>query len=978
MNFQGYILIFDEIVSVDMEADSKLDARIDFEAIGELLEKYYKVKKSEELKRYNEEMTKKDFVLPLFEALGWNVYNKSKRNDMISAEEAISKKRVDYGFWLNETPKFYLEAKSLKETEIVFGKGYDKQAINYSWLKSCNWAILTNFETLAVFNAEKPEGEWFFTLKSEDYLTSGKEQLELLSKKGFEENSLDKVATKYGKKIQRRPVDKQLLSDLIHFREILSKDILKSNPDKNLSQDDLDEAVQRIIDRLIFIRHTEDRGIESNELQANFRQWSAQGSGNLIKKIREVYRRYDNSYNSKLFSEHLSDTLKVSNEALGEVIQGLYSPEGTYSYDFFAIESDTLGSIYEQYLGNILKKTPKRAKLEESKTHRKEQGIYYTPSYIVDYIVKNTVGEYIKTHTPEEIKYVKILDPACGSGSFLVRAYKELETYWKENSDFTQLTLESKDFYSKKVEILKNNIFGVDLDSKAVEITQLNLLLEISEKKQRLPILQSNIKVGNSLVDDASVTNNAFNWNEQFPQILSDGGFDIVIGNPPYVRQEAQEEWFKNYAKKRFQVYAPTADMYIYFIEKSHNILKRNGIFGIICSNKFMRAKYGTPLRLFLASQTTLRKFVDFGELPIFEDAATFPVIVFTLNNPTSSQNFTYASLKRLDFLSLENEVKISGENLDQRAISGESWTLVDSQKMKIISKVRNAGIPLKDYVKDDIYRGILTGLNKAFVLDRSTRDKLIAEDLKSIELIKPFVVGDSIRKYHIRHDDKYLIFIPNGWTNEHCARSEDGWKYLSTNYPAIVNHLTKFESEAKVRYDKGEFWWELRSCDYYSEMEKPKIVFPDIAKESRFSFDNKGMYVGNTAYIIPKEDYYLLAILNSRLIFSYFKRSASVLGDPDKGGRLRWIYQDVAKIPIRTINPSVESEVYTAEKLKELVVRILDLNQELLKLGDVITDSRGKLVADIKGIEYKIDRMVYDLYGLTVEEQEIVDDEFQ
>ena len=160
----------------------------------------------------------------------------------------------------------------------------------------------------------------------------------------------------------------------------------------------------------------------------------------------------------------LQDDLYIENEALQEVIEGLnQSKDNSYRYDFSIIESDVLGNIYEQYLGNILKSTPKRAKLEESKTHRKEQGIYYTPSYIVDYIVKNTVGEYIKTHTPEEIRKVRIVDPACGSGSFLIRAYRELENYWKQNSDFAQLTLDSEEFYSKKVEILKNNIFGVDL-----------------------------------------------------------------------------------------------------------------------------------------------------------------------------------------------------------------------------------------------------------------------------------------------------------------------------------------------------------------------------------------------------------------------------------------------------------------------------------------------------------------------------------
>ena len=442
-----------------------LNDRIDFERISELVSRYEQIKKSGEIRKYNEESTKKDFILPLFEALGWNTSNRAKRNDSISAEETISKKRVDYGFRINGIPKFYLEAKSLKEEDIQSNAKYVTQAIDYAWMKSCSWAILSNFETIAVYNADWKSGYFggnlFFVLHPNDFLTD--DRFRKLSKESFERNELDGLASKYGKKQVKNPINKQLLLDMISFRESLSKGIVKNNQDKHLSQDDIDESVQRILDRLIFIRNAEDRGLEENRLLSDVRQWSSKGKGELVKEISKVYSYFDDQYNSKLFAKHLCDDLYIDNSELQEVIEGLnHSKDGSYRYDFSIIESDVLGNIYEQYLGNILKSTPKRAKLEASKTHRKEQGIYYTPSYIVDYIVKNTVGEYIKTHSPEEIRNVKILDPACGSGSFLIKAYKELENYWKANSDFSQLTLDSEEFYSKKVEILKNNIFGVD------------------------------------------------------------------------------------------------------------------------------------------------------------------------------------------------------------------------------------------------------------------------------------------------------------------------------------------------------------------------------------------------------------------------------------------------------------------------------------------------------------------------------------
>lgn len=532
--------------------------KIDFERITELIKKYNDDKSEGKIKKYTEEQTKAVFITPFLKALGWNTENRQNRNDSVSYEENIAGKRSDYGFSISGITKFYLEAKSLKEEDIIFGTDYDKQAVNYAWLKSCSWAVLTNFETLAVYNADSSKPEWAFTLRADEYLSkNGKEKLKLLSKIGFEEGLLDTWASENGKKPMKRSVDKQLLQDMIHFREVLSKDIKKNNP--QVSEDDIDETVQRTLDRLVFIRNAEDREYEQKELKSNYNQWSRKENGHLIKKVRELYQHYRKVYNSGLFGKesetiHISDQVDVSNEALSEVIRGLYSPkDANYSYNFAVLDADVLGKIYEQYLGNILKQTPKKAKLEESKTHRKEQGIYYTPSYIVDYIVKNTVGEYIKTHTHDEIKKVRILDPSCGSGSFLIGAYKELQNYWinyyKKNKDISESArtvsqtkfnpeMEGNEieFYSTKTEILKNNIFGVDLDPKAVEIAQLNLLLQISESKQKLPLLQNNIKVGNSLIDDPSVSERAFKWEEEFPEIMKEGGFDIVIGNPPYVR----------------------------------------------------------------------------------------------------------------------------------------------------------------------------------------------------------------------------------------------------------------------------------------------------------------------------------------------------------------------------------------------------------------------------------------------------------
>ena len=644
---------------------SEENYNIDFERIQELILKYQDKKYSGEIRRYNEELTKKDFILPLFEALGWNVYNRGKKDNSVSAEETISKKRVDYGFRINGIPKFFLEAKSLKEENIQTNKKYVSQAIDYSWMKACSWAVLTNFETIAVYNADWKDSNFgnnvLFVFHLNDFLTN--RRFSYLSKTAFDINKLDNYALENFKKQLKNPINKQLLQDMIHFREILSKDIIRNNQARHLSQDDIDETVQRILDRLIFIRNAEDRGLEEDQLQSDVRQWYNKGKGQLVKEISGVYKDYDNKYNSKLFAHHLCDELYIDNEALQEVIEGLnQSKDNSYRYDFSIIESDVLGNIYEQYLGNILKSTPKRAKLEESKTHRKEQGIYYTPSHIVDYIVKNTVGEYIKTHTPEEIRKVRILDPACGSGSFLIRAYKELEDYWKQQYG-TQETLkfdESENFYSMKVEILKNNIFGVDLDPKAVEIAQLNLLLQISERKQRLPLLQSNIKIGNSLIDDSTVSNRAFKWEEEFPEIIEVGGFDFVIGNPPYgALLEKNEIQYLRSNKKNMNIFGKI-NTYRLFVEKAEQLLKEQGYLGYIIPNTWLSDRDSFPLRKLLLTRFKEAKVIHIPESGrVFIDV-TQAVTISIFKRFKSTNDFMLSFMNAKSLEDLESDGFIS------------------------------------------------------------------------------------------------------------------------------------------------------------------------------------------------------------------------------------------------------------------------------------------------------------------------------
>jgi type I restriction-modification system DNA methylase subunit len=919
--------------------------------VQKLIEKYDNVVKENRVNIYNEEMTKKDFILPLFRTLGWNTEDSTE----VTAEEKISKKRVDYGFRINGIPKFMLEAKKLKE-DIINTK-YVEQAIDYSWNKGCTWAVLTNFESIIIFNAEwKGESLWhnrYKTIESKEFLQRF-DELWLLSRESFEQKLIDIEAEKVGKKVKRISVDKQLLSDFTRFRELLSKNIIKLNHKKSLSELELDESVQRILDRLIFIRNCEDRELEPRILISNYREWSSRGRGQLIRSLRDTFFSFDKQYNSKIFAEHLCDDLDVDNDILQEIIEGLYyTKDKSISYDFSAIDADILGSIYEQYLSHILKKTEKRATLTENHVHKKEEGIYYTPIYIVDYIVKKTLGELLKDEKVN-VEKIRVLDPACGSGSFLIKAYDVLNEYQSKNdTSYHQAELDFKTdiIFTRKAKILQNNIFGVDLDRQAVEIAQLNLLLKIAEKKKRLPLLEENIKCGNSIIDDEKIAGDkAFRWEEEFKEIIKEGGFDVVIGNPPYVRQEEFGE-IKPYLEANYETYQGTADLFVYFFEKELKLLKEDGFFGMIVSNKWLRAGYGKNLRKFL-TEYWIEEFIDFGDLRVFTDATIYPCIIIMRKIKKLNPKIRICKMETLNFGSLEEYIRNNSYFINQNELSEKEWNIQKRESNELLKKIRNSGLSIEEYVGVKIYRGILTGLNKAFIIDEKKRDELIHEDSRNGDLIKPFLTGAESKRYVIKSKKNYIILTKIGVDIQ--------------KYPAIYKHLYNYKEALENRWDKGKYWYELRACAYYDLFNGPKIVWGNLATRSSFSLDEtNGFYVNAPACILPTNSKYVLGILNSKLI-SYFLKSICA---ERQGGFIEQKPVYVSQVPIKKPTETQESDMI------KLVEKILQLNEKLLKIGDKLTDERARIDKEITNIDHQIDDLVYTIYGITEDEKEIIEE---
>jgi hypothetical protein len=995
--------------------------------INDLIERFDRNRESYLSGQYNETQLRREFLDPFFTALGWDVVNKQgyaeAYKDVIHEDTLKiggATKAPDYCFRIGGVKKFFVEAKKpLVNLKEDISPAF--QLRRYAWSAKLPLSILTDFQEFAVYDCrikpaqtDKASAGRVLYLTYKDYAARWVELVSIFSREAVLKGSFDKYAESSKLKKGTATVDDAFLFEIEDWREMLAKNIALRNVD--LTQRELNFAVQRTIDRIVFLRICEDRVIEEYgrlQMQLN--------GTNVYRRLLQLFSQADDRYNSGLFHfqrekgrneepDELTPNISIDDKPLKDIIRRLYYPESPY--EFSVLSADILGQVYEQFLGKVIRLTAgHQARVEEKPEVRKAGGVYYTPKYIVDYIVKNTVGKLIEGKKPKEVERLKILDPACGSGSFLLGAYQYLLDWhlkwYIENEPEKLARAKQPAIYqgpspdtktpnwhlttAEKKRILLNNIYGVDIDSQAVEVTKLSLLLKVLEEEnsqtlatelrlfhqRALPDLGDNIKCGNSLIgpdfyqqqmlldDEERYRINVFDWEKEFPAIMKAGGFDAVIGNPPYIRMESFKN-LKDYLKTNYVSYDERSDLYVYFIEKEHKLLNNSGRFGMIVSNKFLRANYGEPLRNFLCENAAIERVVDFAGLPVFKGATVRTIVLITSRKGENKRVTLYSP----PMLSTQfNAVEGGSLFVDQAiadityevksdALARSVWSFSNMAADDLLNRLKTLCAPLIKYCDGQIYMGIKSGLTAAFVIDEATRARIVKGNGKEGDIIKPFLNGRDVRRYFIDYKQNYLIYTYHG---------------IDINkYPAVEQHLKAFKERLTKRATKQQ-WYELQQPqhNFSKYMDEPKIIFPDIATSPRFALDEGGYYSSNTTYFIPRRDLYLLGLLNSSLGCFYFKRTCAGLEGKNET-YLRFFGQYLEGFPVCTMETADKADKALHDKMVSLVNQMLSFNK---RLREAKTDhEKTSLQRQIDTVDQQIDQLVYELYGLTEEEIKIVE----
>ncbi len=1005
--------------------------------IGERVEWFARNREQYRHPDYPEARLCTEFLDPFFQALGWEVSNRqgwSEVDKAVSSEDAIklgeTTRAPDYSFWLGRSRKFFVEVKKPQLT-LRADAGAAFQLRRYAWSAKLPLSILTNFEEFAVYDcrarpsvADKASvGRlWFITF--DQYLERLPEIYALFSKEAVWRGSLEQYAQEKGKR-GTQPVDEEFLKEIEGWRVLLAKNIAALNP--RLSLDELNDAVQRTIDRIIFLRLAEDRRTEAfGQLHNIALERPSRSTYGVYPRFIALCRAAHTKYNSGLFDlerDLLTPTLKIADERLRAILTRLYFPQSPYV--FRELANETLGNVYEQLLGKVIQLTPSRqARLEIKPEAKKAGGVYYTPAYIVEYIVKQTVGKLIAGKSPDEISPLRMLDPACGAGSFLVGAYQLLLDYhldWyvehlhapQTRDRIYQTTQGWRLTIAEKKRILLNNIYGVDLDRQAVAVTQLSLWLKVLEdetpeslgkqlalfKEPVLPHLEANIRCGNSLIglDDWAEQGmpspderrriNPMDWEREFPGIMRNSGFDGVIGNPPYVRIQVMKEWAPRQVeilkRKYVAARAGNGDLSMVFIEKGLRLLKPWGRLGFIVPHKFFNAPSGAPLREWIARGKYLAHVVHFGDQQVFRGATIYTGLLFL--DKAGSEACRVVKVE--DLAAWRTQGKALEGTIPAEKIIGADWNFAVDTSAVLFEKLRQMPVKLGNVAK--IFVGIQTSADPVFVLAlRQSHARTLGVYSRAIddefeiekEITRSLLKGGEIHAYYLDKPQNVILFPYRIEKGEAKLMAE---VEIKKNFPLAWKYLLRVRKKLQAR--EGEKWhvpqwWQFGRNQNIAEMGNRKLVAHVLAQHASFGLDTEGEYcfgssgnVGVYGIQISKSsvltDEYVLGLLNSRLLDWYVRKLFALF----RGKSASYARRFIEQLPLHMINFDDPDDALEHRRMVTLVTQMLALHKQL-RAARIAAD-REMLQRQIDATDEQINALVYALYDLSEEEIAVVEE---
>jgi hypothetical protein len=970
----------------------------------------------------NERATGQALVEPLFEVLGWNTRN---LDEVYPEFYVTGSGRVDYVLKINGMPVVYVEIKKLDES-LDDGRGektYAEQAMDYAWKKKATWAVLTNFKELRLYNAK--EHESVFNVCYQDYPLKFEATLRYLAKDAVQNGEIGQLyAVKVGKEIED-----DFLKDLQEWRLNLANSIHLNNL---LSVNDISSQTQKILNRLILIRIAEDRGsLPRGQLQNEYAKWKTSSRSRrktFFQELEELFSDFEFDFNTELFKKDLCDSLTIDNGIFDVLVKGLYE------YDFSTLTGDILGSTYELYLGYSLEPTnknylqsknvPKEIPLELvlKKEYRQRKGIFYTRPPVVDFIVSNTVVPKIAAETTEQLKNLRVLDASGGSGSFLIKAMTVIRNHLVMDSLKSRKRLGHKTPFQSELAslaiedipkiVLRNNIYLVDLDPESVEIAKLNLWAQslhparpLSHEKVLLN-LEHTFQCGNSLVSKASdfpelssdlveTEIKPFNWTEKFPEIFphdGSGGFDVVIGNPPYYSVHFLDDGMKSFLQSHFaEIHTGQNDILYYFYKKGIDLLKEGGLLGFITAKYFLKADDSSKLREWILNNCKIRTIIDFGNVDMFGGLGTrTAVLILEKCTGTNKQiertsNVVHVGkvrcrrwLKTKKELVSLTEKYLNGEHLyedpnvntfsvKQSDLTAAPWELISQEEKTLKLKIESMSVPLDSLCH--CCKGMDTGLNEVEREDRKLGVfHLTKQEAESLhiepKILRKIVKNSDIERYLIDFKNLFLVYA----TDETDI----------TMYPNAKAHLERFKTELAQRYGFGDGhrkWYAISSPRHKELIDNSheKLVCPYIASENKFAYDDcseNHRYYGmtDTTSVVPKDGCtanlkYILAVLNSTLENFYHKTFSK-----DKDYRYEYFAKSIAKLCIPDQTKFNEHKVLIPQELADLSSKLLNLSAQQNDLRKIFLEAlRNNLVTNYCNF------MDYFDYAVTYSFQKIV-----